>query len=245
MQQTLVLIADTMIKRFLLSTLLAVASATYEAQQGDVTTALNNAFNQMSMNRGDCMPDTTGALNSPASLSTADAWRCDVPLSTPNALSSCIQLFLQRIQTTVSGSCVSPPLCVFPPSYNSDPTRVEKIEQALWNLPYPPQPTPYPGQQGVLSTISTIPCSAFVSDVPLVLSEGNLILKNVKSCVLDKQMLGRFMHILKATHQLNVQCVLGAGTSDPYGLGAPPPPPPLDASDPNAYALGVPPPTNY
>lgn len=230
-----------MIKQIVLSTLLAVASASYGAQQGDVTTALSNAFNQMSMNRGDCMPDTTGALNNPAPLSTANAWRCDVPLSTPNALSSCIQLFIQRIQTTVNGSCVSPPLCLFPPSYSADPTRVDKIEQALWNLPYPPQPAPYPGQQGVLANISTVPCSAFVSDVPLVLSEGNLILKNVKSCVLDKQMLARFLQILRATHQLNVQCVLGAGTSDPYGLGAPPPAP-LDTTDPNA---GAPPPASY
>lgn len=191
-----------------------------------------NSLRQALQYRPECGPRSDSYyLDAPPDVSTLgqNQWRCDNPLSAPNAIDSCLAAFVNRLQVSCPQSNT---VCLYPPSSSLTTTRIEAVESNLWNVPYP-QITPYPGQQSAVSSIAQIPCTGYVSDVTLLLAEGNFILRNMNKCVLDRQMLGRFVQVVRAVQGLNSQCVLsGVGsiappdTAPPAPLYAPPPPPP-------------------
>lgn len=206
-----------------------------------------NSLRQALQYRPECGPRSDSYyLDSPPDVSSLsqNQWRCDNPLSTPNAIDSCLSAFVNRLQVSCPQSNT---VCLYPPSSSLTSARIETVESNLWNVPYP-QITPYPGQQSAVASIAQIPCTGYVSDVTLLLAEGNFILRNMSKCVLDRQMLGRFVQVVRAVQGLNSQCVLSdAGniappdTTPPAPLYAPPPtyipPPPTyipPPSDPNA-----------
>jgi hypothetical protein len=216
------------------SLFLAIAFASSAPPPGSTPMAEQsvNSLRQALLYRPECGPRPDSYhLDSPPDVSalTQNQWRCDNPLSAPNAIDSCLAAFVNRLQASCPQSNT---VCLYPPTTSPSGARIDAVESSLWNVPYP-QVTPYPGQQSAIASIAQIPCTGYVSDITLLLAEGNFLLRNMSKCVLDRQMLGRFVQVVRAVQGLNSQCVL-SGT----GGIAPPdtPPAPLYVAPPPSYA---------
>ena len=108
---------------------------------------LERVFTTLSQNRPLCPANINGqgALDALDPTNAAQSWKCNVPLTTPDALGLCIKAFVQEYTKAVQGQCVAGmrSICIYYPlnggvasSASLDVNRIDRLENAIWNAPY-------------------------------------------------------------------------------------------------------------